>query len=521
VVDLLKNKALIFKSGTMKDEYTEEEIPEELKDRCETYRQALVETAAESDEALIDKYLGDEELTYNEIIGGLRSGFKEGSIFPVLCGASSKTWGVSVLLDTLAELVPASTVNEEIQCLTNSGEQATMKVSATSPVSAIIFKTTTEPHVGELSYFRMYSGSLKSGEDVINVNSGKSERLAHLAVMQGKERVEVDEIHMGDIAVVAKLKESHTNDTLAAKGINTVLEPIVFPEPVISVAIEPKARGDEEKISMGLAKLQEEDPTFKSGYDRELKQTLVSGMGELHLDIIVGRLKRKFNVEAELTKPMIPYRETIRSRSEAQGKYKKQTGGRGQYGDTWLRVEPIGRGEGVEFVNAIVGGAIPAKFIPSVEKGVREAAERGVLTRYKVVDFRVTLYDGSFHNVDSSDMAFKIAGSMAFQAVTKQAGLYLLEPILDVEVTVPDEYMGDVIGDLNSRRGKVLGMTPEGTRQKVKAYVPQAEMYKYSTQLRSLTQGRGTFTSSFSHYEEVPGDAAAKIIKEAEAEKEE
>ncbi|MFQ6105253.1 MAG: elongation factor G [Candidatus Glassbacteria bacterium] len=520
VADLLKNRVLIFKPGTMKDEYKEEEIPSEMKDICETHRQALMETAAESDEALIEKYLEGEELTYDEIIGGLESGFVDGSLFPVLCGAAAKTWGVRSLLEAVSGIVPASTSRKEIPCRSKSGQETTMQCSASSPAAAIIFKTTTEPHVGELSYFRVYSGAIKSGDDVVNVNTGKSERLTHLAIMQGKERVEVDELHMGDLGVVAKLKESHTNDTLAAKGIDTILEPISFPDPVISVAIDPKARGDEEKISTGLAKLQEEDPTFQSRYDRELKQTLISGMGELHLDVIVGRLKRKFNVEAELKRPKIPYRETVRAKAEAQGKYKKQTGGRGQYGDTWLRVEPLGRGEGFEFVNAIVGGAIPSKFIPSVEKGVREAAERGVMAGYPVVDFKATLYDGSFHSVDSSDIAFKIAGSMAFQTVTKQAGLYLLEPILDVEVIVPEEFMGDVIGDLNSRRGKILGITPDGPRQRVKAYIPQAEMYKYSTQLRSLTQGRGTFTSSFSHYEEVPGDISKKIVEEAEAEKE-
>lgn len=519
VVDLLRNRALMFKAGTHKDECTEEAIPEDLKEACAGYTQALIETAAESDEALIEKYLEGGELSFEEIVGGLKESFRQGTLFPVLCGVASKTWGVRALMDLLTELLPPATVRQEVPCLTRSGEPSTLTASPTAPATALIFKTTTEPHIGDLSYFRVYSGILKSGDDVVNVNTGKTERLAHLAIMQGKERVEVDEVRMGDLGVIAKLKESHTNDTLAAKGVDVMLEPIVFPRPVIEVAVEPKARGDEEKISMGLTKLQEEDPTFQSRYDKELRQMLVSGMGEVHLDVIVGRLKRKFNVDADLKKPRIPYRETVRGRAEGQGKYKKQTGGRGQYGDTWLKVEPRARGEGFEFEDAIVGGAIPSKFVPSVEKGVREAAERGVLAGYPVVDVKAILFDGSYHTVDSSDMAFKIAGSMAFQAVTKQAGLYLLEPIHEVEVTVPDEFMGDVIGDLNSRRGKVLGVIPEGRRQKVKAYVPQAEMYKYSTQLRSLTQGRGTFTSKFSHYEEVPGEIANKIIAQAEAEK--
>jgi elongation factor G len=521
VVDLLRNRALVFKPGTQKDECTEENIPDDMKDVCSEYTQALIETAAESDESLIEKYLEGGQLSFEEIVGGLRESFRQGAIFPVLCGAASKTWGVRALMDLLTELVPPSTLKAEITSLARSGEKSTLKVSPSAPAAALVFKTTTEPHIGDLSYFRVYSGVLKSGDDVQNVNRGKTERLAHLAIMQGKERVEVNEVRMGDIGVIAKLKETHTNDTLAAKGVDVMIEPYVIPRPVIEVAIEPKARGDEEKISMGLAKLQEEDPTFQSRYDKELKQMLISGMGEMHLDVIAGRLKRKFNVDADLKKPRIPYRETVKGKAEAQGKYKKQTGGRGQYGDTWLKVEPLTRGQGFEFEDAIVGGSIPTKFVPSVEKGVKEAAERGVLAGYPVVDLKASLFDGSYHTVDSSDMAFKIAGSMAFQAVTKQAGLYLLEPILEVEITVPDEFMGDVIGDLNSRRGKVLGVIPEGRRQKVKAYVPQAEMYKYSTQLRSLTQGRGTFASKFSHYEEVPGEIANKIIAQAEAEKQE
>jgi elongation factor G len=521
VVDLLRNKALLFKPGTQKDESTEGTIPDDLKDVCAAYTQALIETAAEADEALVEKYLEGGKLSFEEIIGGLKERFRQGELFPVLCGSAAKTWGVRALMDLIVELVPPLSAKKEIPTIAKSGEKSTMKASPDASAAALIFKTTTEPHIGDLSYFRVYSGRLKSGDDVVNVNKGKTERLTHLAIMQGKEHLEVDEVHMGDIGVIAKLKESHTNETLAARGVDSVLEPIDFPKPVIEVAIQPKSRGDEEKISLGLAKLQDEDPTFQSRYDKELRQMLVSGMGEIHINVIAGRLKRKFNVDAELKKPNIPYRETIKSKAEGQGKYKKQTGGSGQYGDTWLKVEPRGRGEGFEFVNAIVGGSIPSKFVPSVEKGVKEAAERGVLAGYPVVDMKAILFDGSYHTVDSSDMAFKIAGSMAFQSVTKEAGLYLLEPVLEVEIAVPDEFMGDVIGDLNSRRGKVLGVIPEGRRQKVKAYVPQGEMYKYSTQLRSLTQGRGTFTSKFSHYEEVPGDIANKIVAEAEAEKKE
>lgn len=520
VVNLLDEKAYIFKDGSTKGEYTEEAVPEEMTADVTSAREALVELAAESDDALIEKYFEEGTLSRDEIVNGLEKLVKKGELFPVFCGSATKTFGVRNLLDGLVELVPDPGHRGVVRGDSKSDEEVEVKTEDTSPFSALIFKTTTEPHVGELSYFRIFSGKVASGGEVINNRNDKSERLTHLSIIQGKERIEVPTLHTGDIGVVAKLKESQTNDSLVSKGNAIILEPIEFPSPVISVAVEPKSKGDEEKIATGLSKLHEEDPTFKSGYNADIRQTLISGMGELHLDVVMDRLKRKFGVEAVLTKPDIPYRETIRGKADGQGRYKKQTGGRGQFGDTWIRIEPLGRGEGFEFVDAIKGGSIPNKYIPSVEKGIVEAAQKGIMAGYPLVDFRTTLYDGSFHAVDSSDMAFKVAGSMAFGKVAREAKPYLLEPILKVEVIIPDEYLGDVMGDLNSRRGKIMGVDPRGNLKVIKAQVPEAEMYKYSTTLRSLTQGRGTHTREFSHYDEVPPDISQKIVAEAEKKKE-
>ncbi len=521
LVNVLDEKAYIFKGGTSKGEYTEESVPEEMAGEVAKAKEALIELAAESDDSLIEKYLEEGDLTKEEVINGLVTLVKNGELYPVFCGSATNTFGVRNLLDGLIGLVPDPTHRGQIKGMNKKGDDVEVMADDTSPFSALIFKTTTEPHVGELSYFRIFSGKVSSGDDVVNSRNDKSERLNHLSVIQGKDRSEVSVLHTGDVGVVAKLKESHTNDSLVSKGNSIILDKIVFPSPAISVAVEPKAKGDEEKIATGLARLHEEDPTFVSGYNAEIKQTLISGMGELHLDVVLERLKRKFGVEAIMKKPEIPYHETIRTKAEGQGKYKKQTGGRGQYGDTWIRIEPLPRGSGFEFVNAIKGGAIPGKYIPSVEKGIVEAAEKGVMAGYKLVDFRATLYDGSFHNVDSSDMAFKIAGSMAFSKVAQAAKPYILEPILNVEVVIPDDFLGDVMGDLNSRRGKIMGVNPKGHLKEIKVQVPQAEMYKYSTSLRSLTQGRGTHSREFSHYDEVPSDITQKIIAESEAKKKE
>jgi elongation factor G len=522
IVDILDERACLFKRGTTKGEFTEGAIPEEMAADAAKAKEMIVELAAEADDALIEKYLEEGGLSREEVIGGLVTLVRGGELYPVFCGSATKTYGIRNLLDGLVDLVPDPTWRGTIRGTRRNGEEATVEAGDESPFSALIFKTTTEPHIGELSYFRVFSGKVDSGAEVINGRNDKSERLNHLSVIQGKDRSEISTLHTGDIGVVAKLKESHTNDSLLSKGNSILLPQIEFPVPAISVAVEPKSKGDDEKIASGLARLHEEDPTFVSGYNAEIRQTLVSGMGELHLDVIMERLKRKFGVEAVLKKPEIPYRETIRSTAQGQGKYKKQTGGRGQYGDTWIRLEPLERGAGFEFVDAIRGGAIPNKYIPSVEKGVVEAAQRGVLAGYTVVDFRATLYDGSFHNVDSSDMAFKVAGSMAFGKVALDAKPYIIEPVLNVKVIIPDDFLGDVMGDLNSRRGKIMGVDSRGGNLKeINAQVPQAEMYKYSTTLRSLNKGRGIHTRQFSHYDEVPPDIAQKVIAEAEAKKKE
>jgi len=383
-----------------------------------------------------------------------------------------------------------------------------------------VFKISAESHVGEMSFFRVFSGTLSEGSDIQNTTRNVSEKIGQLYVMNGKNRKEVGQLHAGDIGATVKLKDTHTGNTLADKKNPVILDGIDFPAPVIRIAVEPKSKGDEDKISSGLNLLHEQDPTFLVNYDGELQQTIISGQGELHLDIIVKRLKDKFGVEVELVEPKIPYRETIHGTCETQGKYKKQSGGRGQYGDVWIKIEPLSSGEGFEFVDNIVGGVIPGKFIPAVEKGIREAMEEGVLAGYQVVDVRVSLYDGSYHNVDSSEMAFKVAGSMAFKKAFAEANPVLLEPIYDIEVVVPEEYMGDVMGDISSRRGKISGMDSEGPFQIVKAKVPLAELYRYSTTLRSITHGRGLHRRKFSHYETVPADVTRKIIEAAKAEKE-
>ncbi|HUU28342.1 MAG TPA: elongation factor G [archaeon] len=521
VVDLITKKACIGVANTTKGDCEIADIPSEMAAEVEQAHKEFIESVAELDEELMEKYFADEELGADEIFPVLQQGVLRREVTPVFCGSSTLTYGLRQLLDGLENVMPDPTMFPALKGkLADKDTEVEIAHSAEGPLTVLVYKTITEPHVGELSYFRVFSGVITSGAEVTNTNGGHVERLGHLSIMQGRDRNEVTELVAGDQGIVAKLKETHTGNTLATKAFQVVLPEIEFPKPVMNVAIEPKARGDEEKISIGLKKLQEEDQTFHSYYDSDLHQMIVWGMGELHLDVILAKLKRKFNVDAEYVKPRIPYRETIKRTGESQGKYKKQSGGRGQYGDCWVRLSPLERGAGVEFMNAIVGGAIPGKFVPSVEKGVREAATKGVLAGYPVVDFKAECYDGSYHSVDSSDIAFQVAGSMAFQKAVLQAGAYLIEPILAVEVFVPEEYMGDVIGDLNSRRGRIQGVASEGSFQKVNVLVPQAEMYKYSTTLRSITQGRGMYKSQYSHYEEVPRDMAEKVIEEAKKEKE-
>ncbi|HEY7472456.1 MAG TPA: elongation factor G [Gemmatimonadota bacterium] len=518
--NLFSEKAHIYKPGTTGDREIAD-IPDEVRPAYDRYRQELIETVAETDDTLIERYLEGEQLSREEVLAAMKDGMLRRELFPVFCGSAFELHGVRSLLQKVVELAPNPTERPEIRATRpGSDEKVFLAPNGDSPTSALVFKTTTEPHVGELSYFRVFSGKVASGADLRNATRQHDERLAHIGIMQGKDRTEVPYLQSGDIGVVPKLKATHTGDTLSARENPVLLRGIDFPTPVISVAIEPDKEGEEEKIGNALAKLHEEDPTFIHAYNPELGQTIIRGMGELHLQVVLERMERKFNVKAHMKQPRIAYRETIRRRAEAQGRYKKQTGGRGQFGDCWIRIIPQSRGEGYAFVNQITGGAIPQKFIPAVDKGIQEALEKGVLAGYPVVDLRVELYDGSYHTVDSSEMAFKIAGSMAFQHATERADPVLLEPVMDVTVVTPDEYLGDVIGDLNQRRGRILGMEPAGTgKQRVQAHVPQAELYRYSTNLRSLTQGRGDHVRAFRGYEEVPAHIAERIVAEAEEER--
>ncbi|MFB0508922.1 MAG: elongation factor G, partial [bacterium] len=517
IVNLVYNKAYKDKEDTVK----EIPIPDELKDKISQYRDKLIEACADVSEAIMNKFLEGGEITSQELAAAIKQGAKEGKLFPVLCGDGYDNIGVKLLLDFIVESMPASIEIGEIKgTKPRSEEVITKKKDPKGPPIGFVFKTVSEPHIGDLNYIKVLSGTIESGMVLLNSNAEKEEKINQIYYVKGKERTETNKLRTGEIGALVKLKLTRTSHTLSRTQEPFVVEPIKFPEPSISVAIMPKSKGDEEKVSNGLARLHEEDPTFSYKYEHELKQQHISGLGELHLDVIVGRLKRKFDVTVDLVKPRIPYRETIMRKAEAQGKYKKQSGGRGQYGDVWLRLEPKERGSGFEFIDEIYAGAVPSKYLPSVEKGVLETMSQGVLAGYPVVDLQATIYDGSYHEVDSSDIAFKIAGQLAFKAASEKAGLVLLEPIMIVEVRVPDQYMGDAIGDLNARRGRIMGVETEGTLQVIKAQVPQAEMYKYSTTLRSMTQGRGYFSMKFSHYEEVPREIAAKIIEEAKREKE-
>lgn len=518
IIDLVKMKALYFdKDGKAK----EEKIPPELEAKAKEYQEKLIEAVAEIDDALLEKFFDKGELSGDEIKQGLRKGIAERSIYPVVCGSASENMGVTALLDLLAAYLPSPSDFVQIQGkVPGTEKEKPVKISPNESLCAFAFKTVSEPHVGELTFLKVYSGKLQSGMDVYNSTREASERIGQIYALNGRERREIGIVNAGDIAAVVKLKNTKTGDTFCDKKDSVILSPVDFPTPVINMGIRPQKRGDEEKIASGFAKLHEEDPTFIMEVDADIKQTIIYGQGELHLEVMVDRLRGRFGVEVELEKPRIPYRETITVKVEAQGKYKRQSGGRGQYGDVWLRLEPLPRGEGFEFVNKIVGGAIPSKYIPSVEKGIVGAMVEGILAGYRVVDAKVTLYDGTFHEVDSSDLAFKIAGSMGLKNAAAKAKLVILEPIYNLEVIVPEDFMGDVMGDLSSRRGKILGMDREGNFQKIKAQAPLAELYKYSTSLRSLTQGRGLHTREFSHYEEMPRDIADKLIKEAQQAKE-
>ena len=516
VVDLVKMKAISYDEKTMGMTYTEVDIPGDLEAQAKEYREKLVEAVAESDDALMEKYLEGEEISQEELISGIRSATLGFKVVPVLCGSAFKNKGVQQLLDAVVDYLPSPLDIPAMEgVVPDTEEVGVRKADSSEPFSALAFKIANDPFVGNLTFFRVYSGTVEAGSHIFNSTRGKKERVGRIVKMHANKREEVKSVSAGDIAAAVGLKLSTTGDTLCDENKPIILESMEFPEPVISIAIEPKTKADQEKMGIALGKLAKEDPSFRVKTDEETGQTIISGMGELHLEIIVDRMLREFKVEANVGKPQVAYRETITKSVEAEGKFVRQSGGRGQYGHVWLKIEPNEVGSGFEFINKIKGGVVPAEYIPAVGKGVEGALDNGVKAGYPVVDVKVTLYDGSYHDVDSSEMAFKIAGSMGFKGGAAKAGPVLLEPIMDVEVIVPEDFMGDVIGDLNSRRGKIQSMEARGAMQAVKAEVPLAEMFGYSTDLRSATQGRATYTMQFDHYEQVPGSIADEIAAKA------
>jgi elongation factor G len=513
IVDLIDMKARIYKDD-LGQEIEVTDIPAELAEKAEEYRMVLVEAVAENDEELMMKYLEGEELTEEEIKDGIRKGTIGNTIVPVLCGSAYKNKGVQLLLDAVIAYMPSPLEIPPIKgTLVDTEEEAVRHADDSEPFSALAFKIMADPYVGKLAFFRVYSGTLNSGSYVYNSTKGKKERIGRILQMHANKREEISTVYAGDIAAAVGLKFTTTGDTLSDEDNQIILESMEFPDPVIRVAIEPKTRAGQEKMGIALSKLAEEDPTFKTYTDDETGQVIIAGMGELHLEIIVDRLLREFKVEANIGKPQVAYRETITAASDVEAKFSRQSGGRGQYGHVKVRVTPQEPGVGYEFVNSVVGGAIPREYIPAVDNGIQGAMENGILAGYEVVDVKVELYDGSYHEVDSSEMAFKIAGSMAFKDAMKKGNPTLLEPYMKVEVVVPEEYLGDVMGDLNSRRGKLEGMEARAGAQVIRAHVPLSEMFGYATDLRSKSQGRGNYTMQFSHYEAVPNSIAEKIME--------
>lgn len=511
IVDLIKMRAFIHKDDLGK-EIEETDIPEDMKELAQEYHDKMIEAVAEQDEELMMKYLEGETLTDEEIKKGLRAGTIANTIVPVTCGSSYKNKGVQELLNAIVDYMPSPLDIPHIKGVDEDGNEVERKTSDSEPFAALAFKIATDPFVGKLCFFRVYSGTLESGSTVLNSNKDKKERIGRILQMHSNHREDIDKVYAGDIAAAVGLKEVTTGDTLCDIDHPVILESMEFPEPVIDIAIEPKDKVAQEKMGIALAKLAEEDPTFKTYTNQETGQTIIAGMGELHLDIIVDRLKREFKVECNVGKPQVAYKETIKNKVRVQGKFIRQSGGKGQYGDVWFEMEPLEPGKGIEFESKIVGGAVPKEYIKPIEQGLREAAEGGYLAGYPVIDFKATLVDGSYHEVDSSEMAFKIAASMAFKEGCKQAGVVILEPIMKVEITVPEEYMGDVIGDVNSRRGRMEGMEGNDGMQEIHSFIPLSEMFGYATDLRSKTQGRGTYSMEPSHYEEVPKSVLEQIV---------
>ncbi len=512
IVDLVHQKAYIFTNDIGTD-VREEDIPEDIQDKAQEYREKMLEALSDIDEDIMMKYLEGEEIPEEDLRRAIRKACVEVKMTPVLCGSSYRNKGVQLLLDAVVYYLPSPLDIPPVKCIsTETGEETERHASDDDPFAALAFKIVTDPYVGKLTYFRVYSGKLKSGSYVYNSTKNRKERIGRILYMHANHRQEVDEVMTGDIVAAVGLKDTATGDSLSSDDHPIILESMQFPEPVIRVAIEPKTKVDQDKMGVALLKLAEEDPTFKTYTDQETGQTIIAGMGELHLEIIVDRMLREFKVEANVGRPQVAYKETIRKAVKTEGKFVRQSGGRGQYGHVWLEIEPLEQGKGYEFENKIVGGVIPKDFISAVDAGVREALTSGVLAGYPAVDIKATLYDGSYHEVDSSEMAFKIAGSIAFKEGMRKASPVLLEPVMKVEAVVPEDYLGDVIGDINARRGQIEGMEPRGGAQVIRGFVPLSEMFGYATDLRSKTQGRGVYTMQFSHYTEVPKNIADKII---------
>lgn len=512
-IDLIRMKAIYFDDETLGAKYTETDIPDNLLSYAMEHREKMLEALADVDENILEKFLGREEMSVEEIKSAVRKGTLERKLTPVLCGSAFRNKGIQLLLDAIVDYLPSPLEIPPVKGTTIDGSETVIRYADDKePFSAIAFKVMTDPFVGQLTFIRVYSGVLNAGSYVYNSSKNIKERVGRLLKMHANKREELKKVSAGDIAAVVGLKNTLTGDTLCDEKSPVILESIEFPEPVVAVAIEPKTKADQERLSQSLAKLAQEDPSFKVSFNEETGQTIISGMGELHLEIIVDRLLREFKVGANVGKPQVAYKETIRSSAESEGKFVRQSGGRGQFGHVFIKIEPLGSDKGFEFVNKIAGGTIPKEYVPAVEKGIREAMERGILAGYQVVDVKATLYDGSYHEVDSSEMAFKIAASMAFREAANKAEPVILEPVMGIEVVTPEEYMGDVIGDLSSRRGKIQHIEKRGSVQVIRAQAPLSEMFGYATDLRSKTQGRATYTMQFSHYSEVPKAVSDNII---------
>jgi len=524
ILNLFSRKAHIYKKGTKTGEYDETDIGPDLRETFDRHYQQMIETIAATDDSLLERYLEGGEITREEAIAAMKEGMKRGEIFPLFSCSAELTYGIRAVLTKIVELMPSAYDMEELHAFKGAEGSATVEIHARddAPFAAFVFKTQSEPHVGDVSFFRILSGTVVNGQEVFNATRNTVEKLGHLSVSLGRERTEVPRLRAGDIGSVAKLKNTHTNDTLSTKEHPVRLPLITFPEPLVTFSVHAVTRGDEEKVQAGLHKLHDEDPTFELHYNGDTHETLVSGIGERHLEVILAKLKRKYSVQAELGRPKIAYRETITAKGDGQGRHKKQSGGRGQFGDCWVRFAPTARGVGYQFLDEIVGGSIPSKFIPAVDRGIQEASARGVLAGYPMVDFKVEIYDGSYHSVDSNEMSFKMAGILAFKGVATKCKPVLLEPLDEITVITPDAYLGDVMGDLSSRRGHILGTEAEvGLGTRVKAVLPQAELHLYATDLNSMTHGRGTFSRKFRGYEQMPAEAAQKVIEDSASRKQE